>query len=575
MTVAEELIASTEQSTRHLPSDPPWIWRAPLMAAICAAAGLLIWNLVGNVEELNSRWAGALAAAAAVATLGFVLTVEMRRWSWAAAFALGWGVTIGLIAYWTSGYGRVGTIFEWPFFAGVLAVLLAAPLFQGARDAGSLRLQPAEATRHLWIDAVIGTTSLLFVGLTFLMTALVAGLFDVIGLDFLKELMNEGWFAWMLAGAAFGGAVGVLRERDALVDTMLRLALIILSVLAPVLAAALLLFLLSLPLAGLGGLWDGWISAAALTLAAGSGALLFANAALGSSTERSGGGSRLFDWSARALVACILPLAALATLAMSLRIGQYGWTPERIWGVLAAAVSLTMGAAGWFALIRHWSDFGAVLQKLQAWVAAGVCGIALFLALPIVDFGAIATRDQLARLTSGAVPAAEFDWAAMAFDFGPSGRAALQQLARSSSNADVQRRARAALAVEGRYAVEDEVGQADRVANLQQRLRQTGVRLPLDATLRQAIGQSSFCDSESCTLHGLDTNRAVLHESNGRRLRVLALVRQRDGSWRQEWMSRPADVPEADGAPEVAVQPVTREDLRIDGVSWGLLPERQ
>src|SRR3546814_9005017 len=57
--------------------------------------------------------------------------------------------------------------------------------------------------------------------------------------------------------------------------------------------------------------------------------------------------------------------------------------------------------------------------------------LAAFLALPVLDFGTISTRDQLARLESGAVAAEKFDWAALAFDFGPSGRKALAELARS------------------------------------------------------------------------------------------------------------------------------------------------
>src|SRR3546814_19398766 len=51
------------------------------------------------------------------------------------------------------------------------------------------------------------------------------------------------------------------------------------------------------------------------------------------------------------------------------------------------------------------------------------------------DFGAISTRDQLARLKSGATPVEKFDWAAMAFDFGPSGRKTLAEIAKSPDKA--------------------------------------------------------------------------------------------------------------------------------------------
>ena len=41
-----------------------------------------------------------------------------------------------------------------------------------------------------------------------------------IGIDAIKDLLEKEWFAWMLAGLAFGGAIGILRERDALVATL-------------------------------------------------------------------------------------------------------------------------------------------------------------------------------------------------------------------------------------------------------------------------------------------------------------------------------------------------------------------
>ncbi len=53
----------------------------------------------------------------------------------------------------------------------------------------------------------------------------------------------------------------MLRERDQLASTLQRLAMMVLGVLAPVLAAALAMFLLSLPFTGLGKLWQSQIPA--------------------------------------------------------------------------------------------------------------------------------------------------------------------------------------------------------------------------------------------------------------------------------------------------------------------------
>src|SRR5678815_1870880 len=116
--------------------------------------------------------------------------------------------------------------------------MLAAPLFQTIRDEGAWRFPYARLHRHAWTDAVIGAASLGFTGITFLLAWLIASLFDVIGIDAIKELLQKDWFGRMLAGFAFGSAVGLLRERDALLATLQKLAMVALSVLAPILAIA-------------------------------------------------------------------------------------------------------------------------------------------------------------------------------------------------------------------------------------------------------------------------------------------------------------------------------------------------
>ena len=124
---------------------------------------------------------------------------------------------IALVGWFTARYNQIPNIFEFPFLSGILAVLIAAPLFQTIRDEGAWRFPYARLHRHAWTDAVIGAASLAFTGVTFLLAWLIATLFDVIGIEAIKDLLQEEWFGWMLAGLAFGGAVGILRERDALV----------------------------------------------------------------------------------------------------------------------------------------------------------------------------------------------------------------------------------------------------------------------------------------------------------------------------------------------------------------------
>ena len=121
-----------------------------------------------------------------------------------------------------------------------------------------------------------------------------------------------------------------------------------------------------------------------------------------------------------------------------------------MWGVVAVIVAIAYGLAGWYSIWRGRLDFDAPLRPLQTALALGLCGLALFLALPIFDFGAISAHSQLARLDKGKLTPAQFDWAAMAFDFGPAGRAGFSRISRSGA-ADMRTMAATALKATNRW----------------------------------------------------------------------------------------------------------------------------
>lgn len=505
---------------RHDDVAEDWPMRPWIMAAICAVAGLL-FNWLTNFSYASGgapplRQAGATFVA--IAAVSFVLTAEQRRWTWALAFALGWGAVIALVGWFSASYNLRPTIFEWPFLSGVFAVLLAAPLFQTVRDEGGWRFPYAKLHSHAWTDAVIGAASLAFVGVAFLLAWLIAGLFDLIGIDLVKKLLQKDWFEWMLAGFAFGSAVGLLRERDALVATLQRLVMVVLGVLAPVLAAALTLFLLSLPFTGLTKLWDSAVPATPMMLVAGAGAILLANAVIGNGSDEGGeegrATNRVLRLAALALVLCVLPLAIIAALSLGQRIGQYGWTPERIWGVVAVAIAVSYGVAGWWAVAKGRRDFDDLLRPLQTKMAIGVCGLALFLALPIVDFGAISAKSQMARLESGKVKAEEFDWTAMAFDFGMAGRRQLKEIEKSGPGGQ-RELAKAALQSKDRYALGTEAKSVAQQSRLDQYLRVLSPDIDLTPDLTSEITKGwQGCNDRPCALLRLDRNRLLLVTSS-------------------------------------------------------------
>ncbi len=566
--------------------DPPWPLRPWIMAAIGAVAGLIFhWVVDWRYDAVRAPGRDAAAAFVAVATVVFLLGVERRRWHWAAGFALGWGAIIGLIAWASGGYNVGGSPFEWPFWSGILAVLVATPLFQTRRDVApdwrfwKLWQMPYERLHsHAWTDAVIGAAGLAFVGISFLLTVLIGQMFKLIGINLIFDLLNDEWFGWMLAGAAFGGAVGLLRERDRLVATLQRLVMIVLAVLAPVLAVALGLFLLSLIGTGLAPLWESGFSTAALMMAAAAFAVLLANAVIGNGREDRSG-NRVLHGAAAVLAVAVLPLAVIAFYSMHLRVIQYGWTPERIWGVIAAMIALGYGAVGLWAAVKGRRDFDDVLRPLQQRLAIGLTLIALFLALPIMDFGAISTRDQLARLKAGTVKAEKFDWAAMAFDFGPSGRKALAELAKSPDKARASL-AGWALKAKDRW---DLVGYNETVnprdaafgaKAIAEKVRVLPAGRPLPPEVYTLLDTRSFCGTAPCIAQWIGPERiaVVVHPNN----LILFARDPKTQAWGQDYgIDATVEAARAELTTEqlekgvLEIRTVTRRQIFVDGKPVG------
>ncbi|MEK6542549.1 MAG: DUF4153 domain-containing protein [Pseudomonadota bacterium] len=564
--------------------DQPWASRPWAMAALCALSGLGFWAITEHiVEEPLSSWRPAAASGLAVATIIFTFAVELRRWHWAAAFAVLWGVVTAFVVWNTGGYNVGGSFAEWPFFSVLLAATVAAPLFQTKRDVADSwtfwrlwQLPYRQLHLHAWTDAVLGAAAMLFVGITFALAWMISSLFMLIDIDFVRELLQKDWFGWMLAGAAFGGAIGLLRERDKLVGTMQRLVMIILSVLAPVLAVALVLFLVSSIGTGFAKLWESGFSATALMLAVAAAAVLFANAVIGNGDEDRSP-NRVLHWSAAILAVTVLPLAIIAAVAMQLRIADYGWTPERIWGVIAVVIALGYGLSGLWSLVRGRAGFDAVLRPLQQKLAITLGALALFLALPIVDFGAISAQNQLARLRSGAIAADKFDWQAMAFDFGPAGRRALRDLARTGS-AGQRTSATAALAQTERHWEYETVDPDVDHRPLAVRLRVIPADRPLPPAAMTALGSQYQCAQGACVAAWIDERRIAFAGQSRANEGVISaiLYHNSNGDWatydennRPDRHMSSADLSTA----TVELRSVTAHRLFVDGKPQGELVE--
>jgi len=445
----------TDQRTEH----EPWPMRAALLALLGALSGLAFdlltrgpggdyWSVTQSIPRLS------LATFIATGGVLFAFTLERTRWTWSLAFALGAGAVLAAIFYWNGSPQARYEADVWRVFAALLAVAIAAPLFQTMRDEGARRLPYGPVHTHVWANVVLWCAAWAFVFITWLLANLLSSLFQLIGIDFLHDTLQQTWFDWMLVGGTLGGVIGLLRDRDRIVGLLQRVVTTILSMLAPVLAAGLVLFVLALPFTGLGRLWEQTRATTPILLACVFGAFVLANAVIGTAPDEEAK-SRVLRWSAMALAATMLPLAIVAAISTWLRVAQYGFTPERLWALVFVAIALACALLYLYALVRGRDVWAGRLRPANIRLAIGICAVALLLATPLADFGALSTRSQVARLESGRVTAQQLDWRALRFDFGPSGVAALERLRREARAEDVRQFAQAALRASDQWELPD------------------------------------------------------------------------------------------------------------------------
>jgi hypothetical protein len=408
-----------------------WSLRPWVLAGGLALAGLLVW--LASEDASDVPWRMAATAFVFFGSLAAAFTVERERWKEPLVFALVAGLVMAGLAWRATAAGDRYADEEYGFAAGVIATALALPLFQAGFHRARFATPYARVHYHVWSDAISAAGSLAFTGAAWLLLVLLSELFHLLKIDLLRELMEEGAFGWTYSGAAFGAALGVLRNQLKILGTLQVVAMVVLSILAVPLALGLALFLVAMIVSGPQVLWDATRSATPILLMCAAGAWVLANAIL-RDADGEMSGNRVLRWAAFALALAILPLTVFAAVSLGTRIDQHGLSPERLWGLTAIVVACIYGVAWLAALVRGWKpgDWRERLRRANLHLAAAICVIAFVLALPIFDFGAISAKNQVARLERGEVTPEQFDFTALRWDFGDAGRRALARLERNS-----------------------------------------------------------------------------------------------------------------------------------------------
>jgi hypothetical protein len=318
------------------------------------------------------------------------------------------------------------------FYSGVIVFIAYCLVF--ASEAAKSWFAPYESYFECsWKLGLQVWLSAMFVCALFLVLWLGAGLFMLVKLNFLQQLLREAWFSIPVSAMAFASALHITDVRPDIIRGSRTLVLSLLSWLLLVLVVIVGGFLAALPFTGLSLLWATrlatWILLGVAALK-----IVFINAAFKSGLE-SEQTPRVLRICMR--IACLmLPvLVVLATYALALRIRQYGLTPHRVLACAGAFV------AYFYAIGYTWAAFArtsiltriAPVNVITAWVSLAVL-VALF--TPLADPARLSVASQVERLDAGSVAADKFDYAFLRFRSMRYGMQALAKLQAQTEGAN-------------------------------------------------------------------------------------------------------------------------------------------
>ena len=388
-------------------------------------AGFALYWLYVIIDDglLDDRLALALAAFAGTffgGALAMAGPVSLTRAA-ALAVALGAGVA-ALISLAALRFDPASDVSNAPllFLAAVVLSLLPLPFLIAGAGPGWCDY-PALFTQS-WSLFVRLSFAWIFVGVVWAVILLSGALFDLVGLTLIDDLLKIEAAPWLITGVVFGLALAVVNELSEYVSPFLILRL--LRLLLPLVLLVLAVFLLALPFRGLTGLFGG-ISSAATLLAIVAAAVTLISAAV-DQTDEDAVADGVMAWAARSL-ALILPLpAGLAVWAIALRVGQYGWTPERLFVAAMALLAMGYGLSYCAAAMRR--SWRADIRSVNVINALAVILLSVLWLTPLLNAERIASNSQMARFAAGGDPGVLDLWALD--QWGRAGAAARAELGR-------------------------------------------------------------------------------------------------------------------------------------------------
>ena len=407
--------------------------------------GALCYLLMTYLVPHNDGWLFYGMPATIAITSALLLTVvsfkQRALWYW---MALIFVVVLAMSAWlkWQvedSDKWRQHEVFMFYGWRLLLMAMLALPWIQYSLRASRQHTRYAQFYTQLWLNTL--TLLIVFIsnGLFWLVLLLWSEMFKLVGIPFFSTLFfDTDWFGYVAFGLITALAVVLARTQSRLVTAVQKLLTFIATGLLPLVALLALMFILTLPFTGLEVISQR-VSAAGLmsTLTL----LLLLLMAIVREPQKE---ALPYPGALRYLIKCAVAVTPIYTLiagwALWVRIQQYGWTPERLYGVLVVVVLLVWSFGYLASILRR----GRNPLELQGPVILGVSllalGLLVLLSSPVIDAWRISVNSHMGLYHSGKIKPDQVSLY-MLDHSGKPGRAALEALQKDVAfNQDSKRR---------------------------------------------------------------------------------------------------------------------------------------
>lgn len=430
MSIAPSSAPVSPEATSSLPALPR-LTREMLVLTGLLQGGLVyafVQGWLGSEPQARAPWLSLLLA---VSLFAMMSALQLRDRLWWASLAVVGAVTAGLnfSVVWFMGDRWLPRIW-WPWLLAQGALLLVVLAWvQALLQHRSLRHVPyASLFTHAWNNAMVIGFVTKFVGLCWSVLGLWAGLFALLKVKLFVTTFTQPLFVCLATGGMVGVGLVLARGQPKPLRMLLQLALALCKLLLPLLSLVVVLFVLFLPFTGVQSLWE-TRKAAPLLMGVWLWMLLFVNAVYqdGAASEEP------YPAPVRALIGAALVampvLAGLALWAVCLRVQQYGWTHERVWAVVMAAVLLLYAVGYAVMAVRSWQGpWLEGVQRLNPAMSWLVLALLVLLHTPLLDPYRLGAASQRERLRQSTAPVSLADLDSLRWDHGRHGLPALQSL---------------------------------------------------------------------------------------------------------------------------------------------------